>query len=285
VAIAGGFGSAEPLMSAAISEMLAADERVKQLESQKAGLLVRQARLEAQRDGHEAFSVPATAWAETGAEDAGLIAAEQAVLRSQLAILRQQLNLLHEQKPRLEAEIAATNEQIITERNRLDLLKREVEQSSQMLRQGLGRRSEEVNLRMHQAAQESRVWELTAQISRLRSLSGDLDIRAQDAEATFRRQVLSELLVVRDRLAELRAALPAAREVHEVKRMQAGSSGTAGFTRSISITRMARGSVIVFDAEEATPLQPGDVVTIRRVIDRQLPQQVAAPGRAMTRQY
>ena len=61
VALAGGFGPGELLRNTAVSEFLLAEERVRQLTLQKRTLLVRKARLEAQRDGQDTFSPPAFA--------------------------------------------------------------------------------------------------------------------------------------------------------------------------------------------------------------------------------
>jgi predicted nucleic acid-binding Zn-ribbon protein len=179
--------------------------------------------------------------------------------------MRGQLELFRQQKPRLEAEIQAIKEQIAAERARLDLVNKEVDQSTQNVKQGLGLRSVEVNLRLEQATQEGRLWQFVAQISRLRMDSGELDIKVGQVEATYRIQAIAELQSVRDRLAELRITLPAAVEIREVRRQHAAHAVDAEATWTMSITRVKGGNAVVFKADEWTPLQPGDVVDITRM--------------------
>jgi polysaccharide export outer membrane protein len=102
VALAGGFGAAGPLQSAAIGEFLSAEERLRELTFERAALGIREARLEAQRDGKERFSPPDLPPSMRESEAAGLVVQEKAALASQAAILKAQVELLSGQKPRLE---------------------------------------------------------------------------------------------------------------------------------------------------------------------------------------
>lgn len=266
VALAGGFGVTESVQSAAISEFLLAEERLRQLGFQKLALLVRQARLEAQLDGRGTFAPPVLHEPAEESEFADLVAAEKATLDSQAAILKKERDLARSQKPRVQAEIEATNAQIATVRNRLELLAQEVEQSTRLLKQGLGTHGTEVNFRLEQANQEERLWMLTAQVSRLQMESGELDIKVEELEAAFKKQILTELLDVHQRLAELNVTLPLAREIRDVKLQQAGGLGGTEVARSISVTRTRSGKPSVFEATEATPLEPGDIVEVRRLL-------------------
>ncbi len=264
VALAGGFGYNEPLQTVAASEFLQADERVRQLTFQRQVLLVRQARLEAQRDGKDTFSLPGSPRSAESSATAPLVAFEKAAFDSQSAILQAQLELLRSQKPRLISEIIAINSEIAAERKRLDLVKKELEQSGTLLKQGLGLRNTEVRLELEEASQESNLWRLAAQVSRLQMDSGELDIKTQEAEAAFKRQVSAELRDVRERAAELDVTLPSAREIREVKLQQAGNAARVEVARPISITRMQHGQAAVFQATETVPLEPGDIVDVGR---------------------
>ena len=119
------------------------------------------------------------------------------------------------------------------------------------------------------------VW---TQISRLQKDIGELNIKIQEAEASFKRQIASELRDVRDRLNELDITLPAAREVRDVKLQHAGGVIKIGVKRSISVTRVRNGEGVVFDASETTPLEPGDVVDIRKLLPHEAPHQSASVG-------
>src|ERR1700716_445126 len=79
VALAGGFGLAEPLQNTAVTEFLLADERVRQLTFQKQTLLIRRARLEAQRDGLSTFSPPTPSGATENKDIPGIVANEKNV--------------------------------------------------------------------------------------------------------------------------------------------------------------------------------------------------------------
>lgn len=276
VASAGGFGPAELIPGAAVSEFLLAEERVRRLSFQKQELLVRRARLEAQRDGMKTFAPPAPPAIIEGTDIAGLVANEKDTFDTHAAILQDQIDLLNSQKPRIQAEIEALDGQVDTAKRQIALVKQHADQYSRLVKQGLGITNTEVQLKLAQASHESELWRLTAQISRLQKDIGDLNVKIQEAEASFKRQIASELRDVRDRLNELDITLPAAREVRDVKLQHAGGVIKIGVKRSISVTRTRNGEGVVFDASETTPLEPGDVVDIRKLLPHEAPHQSAS---------
>src|SRR5713226_9225048 len=111
VALAGGFGLAQPTQGAALSEFLLADERVRQLSFQKQALLVRRARIEAQHDGMCTFSSPSPPGPAEEADVAEMVANEKQTFDSQAVMLQNQLDLLRSQKPRIQNEIEALDAQ------------------------------------------------------------------------------------------------------------------------------------------------------------------------------
>jgi polysaccharide export outer membrane protein len=271
VALAGGFGTAGPLQSAAISEFLSAEERLQELTFERVALGIREARLEAQRDGKERFSPPDLLPPVNQREAADLVASEKAAFASQAAILKAQVELLGGQKPRLEKEIEAVNAQIASVKSRLELVQSEASRSAQLVRQGLGLHASEVQLRLQEANEESNLWSLVAQLSRLQVSLGELDIKIGEAEAGFYKQALAELQTVHQRIAELSVSLPSARRIRDFKLQQAETGAGIDPARAIEITRNRHGQLTVFDASETAPLEPGDVVNIRVDITRALP--------------
>jgi polysaccharide export outer membrane protein len=269
-AVAGGFGPPELMQGTATSDFLLADERLRQLSFQEQALLVRHSRLEAQRDDMKTFTPPATR-GSTEQEMASLVANEKDIFESQAAILRSQLDLLRSQKPRIEEEIGALNGRIAAAKKQLDLVKQHADQYSRLVKQGLGLANQELQLRITEATYESELWALTAEVSRLQMSIGDLDLKIDEAGAAFKRQVVNELREVRDRLNELKVTLPTAREIRNVKLQYASGLIDAGFKRSISITRVRDGEVNVFEATETTPVEPGDIVDVKRLLPRQSP--------------
>src|SRR5262245_26761625 len=276
VASAGGFGPAELVHGTAVSEFLLAEERVRQLSFRKQELLVRRARLEAQRDGMKTFAPAAPPATIEGTDIAGLVANEKDTFDTHAAILQGQIDLLNSQKPRIKAEIEALDRQVDTAKKQIALVKQHADQYGRLVKQGLGITNTELQLNLAQANHESELWRLTAQISRLQKDIGDLNVKIQEAEASFKRQIASELRDVRDRLNELDITLPAAREVRDVKLQYAGGVIKIGVKRSISVTRIRNGEGVVFDASETTPLEPGDVVDIKKLLPHEPPHQSAS---------
>jgi polysaccharide export outer membrane protein len=108
--------------------------------------------------------------------------------------------------------------------------------------------------------------------------SGELDVRIEEAEAVFKRQVVTELREVRERLNELGVTLPAAREIRAVRLQFAAGLIKAGVKHSISVSRLRNGETTVFEAIETTPLEPGDIVDVKRLLPEQASREVASTG-------
>jgi polysaccharide export outer membrane protein len=279
VAVAGGFAVPPLGEGVAMSEYLLADERVRQLSVQKQALLVRHARLEAQRDGMKTFSPPVlkdddeaagSAAHETRQHLSSAVADESDIFEMQGAVLRDRLNLLHSQKPRLGNEIEAFNGQIAAAKKQLDVLKQHADQYTRLVKQGLGVINAELQFRVTEANQESELWRLTTQVLRLQMEAGELDLKVNDAEAAFKQQVMTELREVRDRLRELEATLPSAREIREVKLQQVGNGLGSEAPRSLTITRTRIGQAVRIDAIETTALEPGDIIDVKKPLPRDL---------------
>jgi polysaccharide export outer membrane protein len=115
--------------------------------------------------------------------------------------------------------------------------------------------------------------------------SGALDLQIHEAEAIFKRQIITELRDVGERLKELDVVLPVAREIREVRLAQAGSLAGAETARSISVTRTRNGEVTSFQATETTPLEPGDVIDVKRSLPRVLRYQGASARQPSLQDY
>jgi polysaccharide export outer membrane protein len=278
VALAGGYGLAEPLQTTAVSDFLLADERVRQLTFQKQALLVRRARLEAQRDGLSSFSPPKPSEAIEGGSVAAIAVNEKDTFDSQAAILQSQLELMRAQKPRLEKEIQAHNEQIASGEKQLRVIREEADRIDRLVKQGLATQNIGFQLKISEANQEMNVWRLQAEVSRLQIAAGEFDLKIQEAETTFKKQVVAELREIRERLNELEATLPIVREIRDVKLQYAGGLMKVAVKRSITVTRARNGGSDVFEATETTPLQPGDVVEVKRLLPRDVSQGSASIG-------
>ena len=276
VALAGGFGPGELLRNTAVSEFLLAEERVHQLTLQKRTLLVRKARLEAQRDGQDTFSLPAFADAAENKDTIEIVANEKDIFSAQGAILRDQIDLLRSQKPHLQEQIEANSEQGNAGKKQLDLIRQQIDRYEKLLKQGLATQNNDFQFRVLAANQEANIWRLLSDVSRLQMQSGDLDFKIQEVEAAFKRQVATELQETRDRLNELEVTLPAAVRIRDVKLQYAGGAAAQGGKHLISITRTRNGHAVVLDANETTPVEPGDVIDVKNEMPRVLPHDEAA---------
>jgi polysaccharide export outer membrane protein len=279
VAVAGGFGVIAPVQGTAVTDLLLSEERLRQLSSEKAILTIRKSRLEAQRDGAAAFSAADQPSERDDGNWSEIVALEKDTFDSQLAIQQAHVDLLRAQKPRIESEIEALNAQLAARKKQLDLVRQNAEQYSRLTKQGLGISSTEMQLKLTEATYESEMWNLAAQIARLKMDLGALDIRIQEADAGFKRQVLVELRDVRDRLRNLDVTLPMAREIRDAKLQQTGNIADMRVPRAITITRTRNGQQTAFAADEVTPLEPGDIVEVQLRLTRGGPVVSAAAPR------
>lgn len=278
VALAGGFGPGGVLAQTAASEYLLAEQRVRQLTLQKRTMLVRKARLEAQRDGLDSFSPPDLGNAANDKDTAEIIANEKDIFRTQAAILSGQIDLLRSQKPRLKEQIDANSEQGNAGKKQLDLIRQQIDRYGSLLKQGLGTQNNDFNYRVLEANQEAAVWRLLSDVSRLQVEGGNLDFRIKEVDAAFRRQVAIELQQTSDLLNELQITLPAAVKIRDVRLQYAGGTNAQDVRYSIRITRMRNRHAVVLDADETTPVEPGDVIDVQNKMPGVVPNDaVAAP--------
>jgi polysaccharide export outer membrane protein len=124
IATAGGEGqSLEQPFNTVVSDFISAEHRVRQLESDQTTLLVRKARLEAQRDSRENFVIPILVGFTRRNVDFDRAYASENDTFSRLAEThRRQVQALQEQRPRIQEEIDAVNTQIAKQRERLDIV-------------------------------------------------------------------------------------------------------------------------------------------------------------------
>jgi len=261
LAVAGGVGTAPPVQGAAMADYLAIEERVRQVSLQRASLLVRKARLEAQRDGQATFNVPGHGAADSDLTE--IVAIEKDILDWQIANRRSQLDILEAQRPRIMNEINALNGQVATKKKQIELVKQYTDRYSGLVKQGLGLANLEMQLKITESTYESEIWMLTANISRLQMDLGAMDIRIQETEAAFKRQNLVDLQDVQDKLKQVEVTLPILREIRQVRLQQSGAVIAADTPQSITVTRNRNGQLSQIKASDATPLEPGDIVEVQ----------------------
>ena len=263
VALAGGFGMSEPVAGVALSEFLLADERVRALEATMWGLLVREARLRAQLDGAKTFTAPSMRPTIDAGDAAKLIAEDTDVLARESEDFEKQVDLVRSQKPQLLSEDKAIAAEIGSEKQQVALVQSQIDEYSKLTEKGLGRSSSMLDLKLALANKQSNIWRLEAERSRLRVSIMEFDARIQELETSRRRQILSELQDVRQRLHDAEVALPSAKQVRAARLQQTGNLVSSEANRDITITRLRDTLVSTFAASETSLLEPGDIVQVR----------------------
>jgi len=271
VAAAGGKGEPfEQNFNGAVSDYITTEQRVRQLEADHSILLMRKARLEAQRDGHEDFVMPMLVGLNRRNVDFELAYAAESDAFSRLAeVYHSQLQALQSQRPRIEAEIDAVTDQITKQKEHLAIVNDHLADLEHLFDKGLLRKDVLLNQQIERSLVEGQVSNLQGQVARLRQNMGDLDIRLGDTKANYLRQTLAELQDTSQRLREVEIGLGPAYRLLQVK-AQGASGDVDEPDYSIRISRVRDGGIITVDATDETMLSPGDVVEVklkRRISD------------------
>jgi polysaccharide export outer membrane protein len=265
-AIAAAGGEGEPLegsFNGAMSDFITAEHRVRELEGIQAMLLVRKARLEAQRDGHENFVMPMRVGLGRRNADFDLAYSSENDTLSRLADLyRTQIQTLQSQRPRIDAEISAVTNHIAKQNERLAIVNSRLADLELLFGKGLLRKDVLLNQQIEKSLVEGQVSSLEAQVAHLRQTMGDLDVRLGDVKANYLRQVVTELQSTTQRLREVETSLGPARRLLRVKAQGAnGDIDDSEYT--IRVSRVGDGGMTTLDATDETMLAPGDVVQVK----------------------
>ncbi|RXF70950.1 hypothetical protein [Hansschlegelia zhihuaiae] len=263
-----------------------ADERVRLLEASRRQLLIRSARLEAQRDDQDGFKIPEELDPRSK-EIADIVSQETELLRTQRQSFAERLEFLRAQKPRLEAEIAGVTAQADAERTQLQLIRSHLVDYSKLLASGLARRYTGIELQREEARNEGNIARFAAEVARLEIGIGEVAIRINETKDGYFRQVLGDLADVRLRLRDLDWQIPVARELREARAQTSGGSLVAADqadpARRIVVVRTSGGVRETVEAGPDTLLQPGDIVDVsRRPLDYALPASGQAKRLALT---
>ena len=265
IAQAGGYGAE---VGGTLSDFLVADERVRLLDVTRHMLLIRMARLEAQRDCKTSFTPPAFVAEEPEGKLVEAVRIETEALRYQQEVVAQELKLQRDQRPRLEAAQTSIEQQIQSDKKQFDLVADQLCDAEQLESKGLSLRSRGVSLRREQAALDSNISRYRSELARLAVTLGELDIKIFDTQNAYKRRVLTELDEARHRVQEIDTTLPTAREVRDVRAQQVANAsgiGQAAPTYRILLSRTIGDEIKTMTVTGETMLQPGDVVEVKRL--------------------
>jgi polysaccharide export outer membrane protein len=264
-AIAAAGGKGQPLeqpLSVAVSEFITAQQRVRQLEANHTELLMRKARLEAQRDGQQNFGMSIRVALKNNADFDLIYSAEYDTFSRLGGMYQEQVRTLESQRPRIEAETHAVVEQIAKQNERLSIVNIRLADLEHLFGKGLLRKDVLLNQQIEKSLVEGQVSSLEAQLARLRQNMGELDVKLGDVKATYLRQILSELQDTSRQLRDLETSIGPARRLLEVK-AQGASNEVEEPEYIIQVSRTRDGSMVTFEATDETALSPGDVVEVK----------------------
>ena len=265
-AIAAAGGEGEPLeqnFNSSVSDYITAEQRVRQLEADHATLIMRKARLEAQRDGNENFIMPMLVGLSSRNVNFELAYSTENDTFSRLAeMYHSQVQALQNQRPRIEAEIDAVTDQIAKQKEHLAIVNSHLADLELLFGKGLLRKDVLLNEHIQKTLVEGQVSSLEANVARLRQTMGELDVKLTDVKATYLRQTMAELQDTSQRLRDVELSIGPARRLLGVK-AQGTNSDVDEPEYSIRISRVHDGSMTTVDATDETMLSPGDVVEVK----------------------
>ena len=265
-AIAAAGGEGEPIelnFNGAMSDFITAEQHVRQLESLHAILLMRKARLEAQRDGSENFVAPMPVGLGRRSADFNLAYSTENDTLSRLQdVYHQQIATLQSQRPRIEAQVKAVINQITKQNERLAIVNSRLVDLEGLFSKGLLRKDVLQNQQIEKSLVEGQISNLDAQVANLRQTMGDLDVRLGDVKAAYLRQALADLQSTSERLQDVEISLGPAQRLLNVK-ARAAASDVDEADYLIRVSRIRDGGMITFDVTDETMLLPGDVVDVK----------------------
>ncbi|WP_253762884.1 HlyD family type I secretion periplasmic adaptor subunit [Ruegeria sp. HKCCD4884] len=175
------------------------------VEAQLFELLVRRARLEAERDGLTTAEL-ATLLSEVQQEydiDADLISGQQNLFDARLETLSRQDEQLRKQVVQIESEIEGTQAQLVSLRRQVELIEDELEDQQSLLNRGLTQTSRVLALQREEASLNGEIGRLEAAVARLRGQIASTEIQIVELTATRREEAITTLRDVQAQVAEL----------------------------------------------------------------------------------
>jgi polysaccharide export outer membrane protein len=263
IVVAGGLGEPGEQANVGMSDAIMAEERVRQLETDRLALLVRKSRLEAQRDEAADFVTPQLVGFDgSDLEFRSVYSAEDDAFRRLVAAYQDQLKVLQQQRPRIEAEIDAVSDEIAKQSDRLNIISQSVDEYQDLTNRGLVRKPELTAQQINKALVQAEVSRLQGEIAHLQQNLGDLGVKQEEVEANYKRQVLTELQETSQHLRDIDATLGTARQLRNLKAQKVGF-GDEGPNYTILITRAGRSGSVTLNATDDTKLEPGDVIEVK----------------------
>jgi polysaccharide export outer membrane protein len=263
IALAGGIGAPEDRRGALVTELLQAEERVRQLEISRAALTIRRVRLAAEQNGDDQPVFPDLSGSMEPDRLAQFVEAERRAFMTERQAQKQEAEALESQIPKLEAEIASLKLQQKLEQKQRDLNHEMVAQYESMMGSGLVRKPNYIEVKREEARLDGNIERLRSETLRAEYTIGDLKFRIGELHNNYRRRATTALQEVDRSLLELSVSIPSAYRIRAARSSQIGSVSAQDVSRpAIVVVRGKANLSVGFDAAGDFALQPGDIVRI-----------------------
>jgi polysaccharide export outer membrane protein len=263
IALAGGLGAPEDRRGALVTELLQAEERVRQLEISRAAFFIRRARLAAEQNGDDKPAFPDLSGSVDPERLAQFVEAEQRAFAAERQAQRQETEALESQIPRLEAEIVSLRLQQKLEQKQRDLNHEMVAQYESMMGSGLVRKPNYIEVKREEARLDGNIERLRSETLRAEYTIGDLKFRIGELHNNYRRRATTALQDIDRSLLELSVSLPSAQRIRTARASQIGTLSIDDAKRpTLAVVRGKSSMMVAFDAAGDFPRAPGDTVRV-----------------------
>jgi polysaccharide biosynthesis/export protein len=263
IAQAGGIGLPEGQQAILVGELLQAEERVRLLEVNRAALTARRARLLAQQNNDSEISFPQiSAPSADSSRLAQILDGEKRTFTGEREIQDQHIAVLQAQIPRLNAEIAALNEQKLLEENQRTLTHELVADYDKLMKSGLARKPTYIELKREEARIEGNIARVAADRLRAEVAIGEVEFRIGELKSTYRRRVNTELSEADRALLELSITLPSAQRTRSIRAQQYAFLRGEASEPIVTVIRLKGATTFKLEVAVGFTLQPGDIVQV-----------------------
>lgn len=268
IAAAGGIGTTESMRGTLSADLLQAEERVHQLEIQRATTAIRRARLTAELNGKETIDFPDTAAANLDPVHlAQFINNEKRAFRLERDAEKQEADALQSQIPSLRAEIDSLKDQQKLEQQQRDLNHQLVASYEKMMGNGLIRKPNYIEVKREEARIDENIERLRSSVLRAEQAIGDTQFRIEQLHDTYRRRLMTELQQTDQTLLGLTVSLPAAQRLRAERMRQLGLlTADEAADPAVTVIRASGRSVIKLAAAGSFKIEPGDVVQVGSLV-------------------
>jgi HlyD family secretion protein len=175
------------------------------------------------------------------------VAGQRALFETRRVALESQLHVLQSRIDQHRATIAAAEGQLEAQRRMLELLRQEEANTQTLLRQGLARLPQLLQIQRQIASTEGNITDVTNQQVRSRAQITEAEREAQRLVDTRTQEVSTELREVRTKLAETEERLRAAQDVSTRLDIVAPEDGTIVNSKFFTIGAVVRAGEQVLD--------------------------------------